>query len=189
MPFSSLQRAQNEGHFMLQRLLHGHRTPYVLTAIVLGTCIAAPLPAHSHVCLPRYGCPRVQPPRLTSAVAIRVVQGYLAQNPPVVRFRLQKPIGAQPPPGYQDLARAGLLRIVSGADGQEPGPVFGLPENWKREIMSGFFRFSQVQTDDGIGYFIEIPVGHLRYVPGSAVLTRPKDTASPSPITQARRQI
>lgn len=171
---------------MLQRFLRRHRT-HILAEIVLGMCIAVPLAAHAHVCLPRSGCPQVQPP-LTRAVAIQVIEHYLTQHPPAVRFRLQKPVGTRPPAAYADLARAGLLRTLSGKAGEGSGPVYGLPSNWEREIMGGFFRFTQVQTDDDVAYFIDIPVGTFRYVPGSAVLTPPDLHAASQPTVSFKYQ-
>lgn len=158
---------------MLRRLLRRYRTTNILASVVLGACVAIPLPGHATICGLRHSCTYVAPPPLSKSVAIQAVQGYLEQHPPVVRFRLQKPIGAHASAGYTDLARAGLLRVVSGTAGQGSGPVYGLPENWERDILSGVFRFAQVQTGDDIAYFIEIPVGQFRYVPGSAVLTLP----------------
>lgn len=128
--------------------------------------IALPALGDAHVC----PCPQIPPPRLTTTLAIQLIEGYLEQNPPVVRFRLNKPVGSHPPAAYTDFARAGFLRTLYGKPDEASGPAYGLPDNWQHEITSGFFRFTQVQTDEDTKTFIEIPVGTLRYIAGSAVL-------------------
>ena len=174
-------------HLVLQRLSRLCQI-HILAEIVLGMCITVPLAAQAHICLPRFGCPRIQPPNLTLALAIQTAEGYLSQNPPVIRFRLQKPVGRHPSAAYTDLARAGILHTVSGKAGEGSGPVYGLANNWEHEILEGFFRFTQVRTDDDVAYFIEIPVGSFRYVPGSAVLTRTDLRTSDLPMVTFKYQ-
>lgn len=169
----------------MRRFVRGRLWARILSSIVLGTIyVACPERGHAHICRPRLGCPPVESPRLSRLLAIQAVESDLSQNAPVVRFQLQKSLGAHPPADYTDLARAGLLRVVSGKPGQGSGPVYGLPENWQHDILSGFLRFSQVQTGDVMDYYVEIPVGQFRYVPGSAVLTLPDvRTASRPTVT------
>ncbi|MHB8462705.1 MAG: hypothetical protein ACYDA1_08670 [Vulcanimicrobiaceae bacterium] len=162
----------------------------LLSSILLGTaCVAFPVPGHANLCDPRLGCRQIEPPRLSMALASHIVERYLAQNPPVVRLLLRQPIGAYVPAKYMDLVRAGLLRIIQGKPGQEPGPSYDLTEKGKREIAAGFFlvkqeRFISSSFPDfigNVGDFIEIPVGRYRFVGGSAVLT-PKALRDPDAV-------
>lgn len=160
----------------------------VLGILLVTLCIAFPVPAHSTVCLPPRGCPQVEPPKLSQAVTTQIIEGYLAQNPPVVRFALRKPVGANPPPAYVHLLRAGLLRISAGNVGLEPGPSYELTEKGTREITAGVFRVRRVRIIADITDFIEIPVGHFRYLAGSAILT-PKTQQDPDDVRSGFVQI
>lgn len=144
------------------------------SSILLCTiCIFFPARVHAEVCHPPLGCPPVQSPRLTKTLAIQLIEGYLEQHPPLLQFLLNKPIATTPPAAYLDLARAGFLRTLYGKPGAGSGPVYGLPDNWQHDITSGFLRFTQVPTGEDTQTFIEILVGHFRYIAGSAVLMPP----------------
>lgn len=89
------------------------------------------------------------------------------EHPPVVRLELRQPLGSYAPVAYDDLVRAGLLRIVDGKPGSDPGPSYDLTTKG-RELAARFFGHKQIRRG---AYVIEIPVGQFRYVPGSTVLS------------------
>jgi hypothetical protein len=66
---------------------------------------------------------------------------------------------------YDDLVRAGLLRIINGKPGREPGPRYDLTAKGRELLLNGRRVPRGANT-------INIPLGQFRYVPDSAVLGR-----------------
>jgi hypothetical protein len=92
-----------------------------------------------------------------------IVDGFLAQHPPAVRLQLRRPLGYYAPVAYRDLVRAGVLRIIDGKPGREPGPRYDLTAKGRKLLLKGARLRPGTNT-------IDIRVGQFRYVPGSAVL-------------------
>lgn len=139
----------------------------MLSMVLAAVCITLPISGTAHVVLPHsphFGTS----PRLSTANLTRIIENYLAQNPPVIGLKLRHPLGARPPGAYSDMVRAGFLRIVAGTPGSEPGPAYDLTAKGRREISSRFLAGEQLRPSDD---FIEIPVGHFHYISRSAVLT------------------
>jgi len=149
----------------------------ILAAIALGMCVAVPLRACAIVCRPRLvchgdvcarsiGCPKAKsPPTLSGATLVKIINRYLVEHPPVVRIKLRRSLGSYPPVAYEDLKRAGLLRIVAGKPGQEPGPKYDLTEKGR----ALFSRSNHAQRGP---YVIAVPVGQFQYMHGSAIVSR-----------------
>src|SRR5581483_8808220 len=86
------------------------------------------------------------------------------------------------PIGYDDLVRAGLLHIVHGKRGRDPGPSYDLTAKG-RDFASKFSRGSLTQRR---AYVIDIPVGEFRYVAGSAVLEASENRRFPYSFATAQ---
>lgn len=160
-----------------------------IAAAVLSTCVAVPASGHVVICRPRFAChgdvcapamtcrgnvcrpdlvcptPLPPPPRPSKEGLAHIIEGYLALHPPIVRLELRRPLGSYAPVAYDDLVRAGLLRIMDGKPGREPGPRYDLTAKGRKLLLNG----KQARPGPNI---IDIPIGQFRYVPGSAVLGR-----------------
>ena len=137
-----------------------------LSALALGIVLAAlPLSGHALVCIRR--CPQpAPPPALSKPTLANLIEQYLAEHPPVLRFQLRRSLGSYAPIAYDDLTRAGILQIVNGKRGHEPGPRYDLTAKG-REFVAKLTGGKHIRRDASV---IEIPVGQFRYVPSSAVL-------------------
>lgn len=147
---------------MRKRLSWRRWTAAILfAAITLSIGVMSPVSGHNIVCCPRLALP----PRPSSAILSRIIERYLRQHPPIVRIDLQRPLGSYAPVRYDDLARAGLLRIIAGKRGFEPGPSYGLTAKGRKLLLNNGAISPNTKT-------IYIPVGHFWLVPGSAIFTR-----------------
>lgn len=94
----------------------------------------------------------------------QIVVGYLAKHPPVVQLELRRSLGSYAPVAYDDLVRAGLLRIIDGKPGREPGPRYDITAKGRKILLNG----KRVRPGTVV---LDIPVGQFRYVPRSVVLS------------------
>lgn len=145
-----------------------------IAVAVLSACIAVPVSGHMVICRPCHGgvcrpdsvCPTPMPPPPPREEMLgQIIERYLAHHPPIVRLELRRPLGSYAPVAYDDLVRAGLLRIVDGKPGREPGPRYDLTATGRKLLLN----VKHVRPHSNV---IDISTGQFRYVPGSAVLGR-----------------
>jgi hypothetical protein len=119
------------------------------------------------VCRPDLVCPTPAPlPTPPSKeVLAQIIEGFLAQHPPIIWLELRRSLGSYAPVAYDDLVRGGVLRIIDGKPGREPGPRYDLTAKGRKLLLNG--RRLQPGTNA-----IDIPVGQFLYVPRSAGLDR-----------------
>lgn len=161
----------------------------IAVAVLTATCSVVPAYAHIVICRPSFAChgdvcapamtchgkvcrpdlvcptPPPPPPRPSKEVLAQIIEGYLAQHPPIVRLELRRSLGTYAPVAYDDLVRAGLLDIMDGKPGREPGPRYDLTAKGRKLLLNGRRVRPGANTTD-------ITMGQFRYVPNSAVLDR-----------------
>lgn len=129
--------------------------------------LSASARASIFICIRPSGCPTAAPPpRLSTTQLTHIIETYLSAHPPVIRLVLRRSLGSYAPVAYDDLARAGLLRIVAGKQGQAPGPRYDLTAKG-HEVFDEFVQGKPAKQGVMV---IDIPVGEFRYVRGSVVL-------------------
>ncbi len=141
----------------------------LFTLLMTAMLVGLPIGVSAHIAWP--GRPILAPPPLSYAMAVQLIESYLARTPPTVRFLLRQPIDERHVAAYSDMVRAGLLKIV---DKLPAGPRYDITQKGAGEIPSGFFVFGhQVDPYSEIPEeidFVEVPVGQFRYVRGTGVL-------------------
>lgn len=148
------------------------------TAAALCACVAVPASGHIVICRPTFVChgdvcthgmtcptPLPPPPQPSEEMLGQIIERHLAQHSPIVRLELRRSLGSYAPVAYDDLVRAGLLRIMDGKPGREPGPRYDLTATGRKLLLNGKLPRPRTNT-------VDIPIGQFRYVPGSAVLGR-----------------